>query len=62
MDVIKMEYNVSSTFSFDLKTITSLNELKKKYRVNKSELLRKFTNYFNKNRKELEKLIEEGVE
>ncbi|KKK45239.1 MAG: hypothetical protein Lokiarch_11250 [Candidatus Lokiarchaeum sp. GC14_75] len=57
-----MEYNVSSTFSFDLKTITSLNELKKKYRVNKSELLRKFTNYFNKNRKELEKLIEEGVE
>lgn len=51
-----------STFSLDSETIISLNQFKKKYRVSKSELLRMFTNYFNKNRKELEELIEKGVD
>ena len=57
-----MVSSVMSTFSLDSETIISLNQFKKKYRVSKSELLRMFTNYFNKNRKELEELIEKGVD
>lgn len=56
----KIEYSITGTFSLDSKTVDSLNELKKKFRVSKSELLRLFTDYFNENRDELKELIEDN--
>lgn len=48
------------TFNLDNETSGYLEELKWTLRCSKSEIIRKILKYFNKNREQLRKILEEG--